>query len=72
MSMHIVRLETYQLLAITGLGELYNMSPDLAGFLAAYAVVFDGDVITQTWSIGGPPPYNSIGGLLTPPQGIST
>lgn len=57
---------------IDGLGELFGMGVDLAGFLAAYAVVFDGDVITQTWSIGGPPPKTSLGaGILGTPQGIS-
>lgn len=45
------------------------MSPDLAGFLAAYAVVFDGDIVTQTWSIGGPQPV--VLDLGYSPQGIS-
>lgn len=37
---------------ITGLGALYGMSPDLAGFLAAYGIIFDGDIVEGTWSIG--------------------
>ena len=57
--------------AITGLGPLYGMSPDLSGFLAAYAVIFDGDPILGQWSIGGPMP-NVIGGVVGyNPQGIS-
>lgn len=47
------------------------MSPDLAGFLAAYAIVMDGDLLTQTWSIGGPQGTDTLGGLLGQPQGIS-
>jgi hypothetical protein len=52
--------------AIEGLGALYAMSAELSGFLAAYAIAFDGDPLTQSWSIGGPP-----GGVLSNPQGIS-
>ena len=37
---------------IVGLGSLYGMSVDLAGFLAAYAIIFDGDPVLGTWSIG--------------------
>lgn len=51
---------------ITGLGSLYGMSVDLAGFLAAYAVAIDGDLVSLSWSIGGPPPS-----LLGSAQGIS-
>ncbi|KAF7190511.1 Dothistromin biosynthesis peroxidase dotB [Pseudocercospora fuligena] len=54
---------------ITGLGAAYGMSVDLAGFLAAYAVVFNGDPILQQWSIGGPPP-TLFPSLLGRPQGI--
>ncbi|KAF7193697.1 Dothistromin biosynthesis peroxidase dotB [Pseudocercospora fuligena] len=56
---------------ITGLGNLYGMSVDLAGFLAAYAIAFDGDVVTQQWSIGGPLPANLLSGALGRPEGIS-
>jgi hypothetical protein len=56
---------------ITGLGQAYGMSPDLAAGLAAYAIAMDGDVLTQTWSIGGPQPANTLSGLLGTPQGIS-
>ena len=38
---------------ITGLGDAYNMSPELAGFLAVVSVALAGDPVTETWSIGG-------------------
>jgi hypothetical protein len=53
---------------ITGLGGLYGMSPDLAGILAAYAIAIDGDLVSMTWSIGGPQPGVA---LLDSGQGIS-
>lgn len=57
---------------ITGLFDAYGMQIDLAAFLAAFAVVFNGDPVAGTWSIGGPPPPNLIsGGLLGAAQGIS-
>lgn len=56
---------------ITGLGQAYSMSADLAGFLAAYAVAFDGDLVTQSWSIGGPNTAAPVSNLLGKPQGIS-
>lgn len=55
---------------IAGLGDLYSMSVDLAGFLAAYAIAIDGDLGTTTWSIGGPPPVQ-LTNLLGKAQGIS-
>lgn len=56
---------------IIGLGSMFGMSPDLAGFLAAYAIIFEGDPITQTWSIGGPPPFPDNTGVLGAAPGIS-
>ncbi|GME35481.1 hypothetical protein GTA08_BOTSDO05233 [Neofusicoccum parvum] len=57
---------------IDGLGAAYGMSPDLALFLAAYAVVIDGDIGSLSWSIGGPFPPTLINGVLGgDPQGIS-
>ncbi|KAG4443914.1 hypothetical protein IFR05_000554 [Cadophora sp. M221] len=38
--------------ATTGLGQAYNMAPDLAAFLAVVAVALGGDPLTQSWSIG--------------------
>jgi hypothetical protein len=57
---------------IAGMGALYGMSPDLAGVLAAYAVIFDGDPVSGTWSIGGPPTSNPLTtSILGQGQGIS-
>lgn len=47
------------------------MAPDLSGFLAAVSVALAGDVVTQTWSIGGPFPAPATDGLLSNPGGIS-
>ncbi|KAI9710835.1 MAG: hypothetical protein M1828_002033 [Chrysothrix sp. TS-e1954] len=57
---------------ISGLGAAYNMSPELAAFLAAYAIALDGNVVQGVWSIGGPLPSDPItGGLLGTGQGLS-
>lgn len=59
------------LLAIMGLGQAFNFGTDLATVLGIVAVVQAGDILTSTWSIGGPY-YPSILGLLGGiPQGIS-
>lgn len=48
------------------------MSPDLAGFLAAYAIIFDGDPVNGQWSIGGPLPSDTVtSAILGQGQGIS-
>jgi hypothetical protein len=47
------------------------MGADLAGALAAYAVIFDGDLGSQTWSIGGPYQPSIIGAIGGTPEGIS-
>jgi Peroxidase, family 2 len=48
------------------------MGPDLAGFLAAYAIATDGDPLLGQWSIGGPLPNDPLThGLIGPDQGIS-
>ena len=57
--------ETPYFTAITGLGACYNMSPDLAGALAAISVLLSGDIPSQTWSIGGSFPA-TLPGLSTP------
>ncbi|KAH7067630.1 hypothetical protein BKA63DRAFT_452533 [Paraphoma chrysanthemicola] len=38
---------------VTGLGEAYNMSPELALALAVVSVALAGDPVTGRWSIGG-------------------
>lgn len=54
------------------MGAAYGMSAELAGFLAAYAIIMTGNPLTGTWSIGGPPPSDPLlGGLLGGSQGIS-
>ncbi|KAK3723437.1 hypothetical protein LTR37_001689 [Vermiconidia calcicola] len=57
---------------IAGLSAAFGMSPELSAFLAAYAVIFVGNPLLGTWSIGGPPPSSVLtGGLLGGAQGIS-
>ena len=57
---------------VSGLGALYNMSPELAAALAAYAIAVDGNVVEGVWSIGGPLPTDLLtGSLLGTGQGIS-
>ncbi|KAK0103058.1 hypothetical protein ONS95_000765 [Cadophora gregata] len=55
---------------ITGLGEAYNMSPDLSLFLAIVSIALAGDPLTQTWSIGGAFPP-SVPLLFGNPSGIA-
>lgn len=51
---------------------VYNMGPDLGAFLAAYAIVIDGDLLDGTWSIGGPQQSDPLlGGILRTGQGLS-
>lgn len=45
------------------------MAPEFGAFLAAVGIVFDGDPLALTWSIGGP--YPGTLGLLGTPEGIS-
>ncbi|MCJ1441811.1 MAG: hypothetical protein MMC23_002303 [Stictis urceolatum] len=55
---------------VTGTAAVFGMAADLAGFLAVYGAVFDGD-LTQ-YSIGGPyPSLVNLGGLLGEPMGLS-
>lgn len=56
---------------VTGLGAMYGMSADLAGFLAAYAIAIDGDLLSMTWSIGGPQGTLGSPSILGNGQGIS-
>lgn len=57
---------------ITQTYKVFGMSADLAGFLAVYGAVFDGDLVS--WSIGGPQPsslLSPLAGLLGQPTGLS-
>lgn len=57
---------------VSGLGALYQMSPELAAALAAYAIALDGNVLEGVWSIGGPlPPDLLSDSLLGTGQGLS-
>ncbi|KAF2755744.1 hypothetical protein EJ05DRAFT_540403 [Pseudovirgaria hyperparasitica] len=57
---------------VAGLGALYNMSPELAIALSAYAIATDGNILEGVWSIGGPLPADELaGGLLGTGQGLS-
>lgn len=48
------------------------MPADLAGFLAAFAILTDGDPVEGTWSIGGPLPSDPVTkAVLGQGQGIS-
>ncbi|KAL2064663.1 hypothetical protein VTL71DRAFT_3801 [Oculimacula yallundae] len=57
---------------ITGLANAYGMGPDLALGLAAVAVLFDGDITTLEWSIGGPQDVGPLqAGVFGKPRGLS-
>ncbi|MCJ1333363.1 hypothetical protein MMC10_010058 [Thelotrema lepadinum] len=59
---------------VAGLGAAYNMSPELAAALAAYAIAIDGNIVEGVWSIGGPLPQIGlpiVGGLIGNGQGLS-
>ncbi|KAK5173879.1 uncharacterized protein LTR77_002560 [Saxophila tyrrhenica] len=60
---------------VSGLGAAFGMSTELSAFLAAYAIIMNGNPLDGTWSIGGPPPTGLLGGLtsglLGDSQGIS-
>lgn len=57
--------------AITGLFEAYAMGPDTATLLAILGVSLAGNLITETWSIGGSYQMDLLGGLLSGPGGLS-
>ncbi|KAK0521778.1 hypothetical protein OC834_006536, partial [Tilletia horrida] len=58
------------------MSNVYGISPELGGVLAAYAVVFTGNVLDGTWSIGGPFQSNGLGTITNllagEPQGIDS
>lgn len=63
---------TNLLQAIQGTEAVFNMAVDLGGFLSAYSVLFDGDLLTQEWSIGqGQADLTNLGGLLGEPEGLT-
>ncbi|EPQ30141.1 uncharacterized protein PFL1_02258 [Pseudozyma flocculosa PF-1] len=68
----VVKLET----AIEVVEQVYGISPDLGGFLSAYATIFTGNVLDTEWSIGGPFTSSGLGGLTNllagEPGGINT
>ena len=45
------------------------MTPELAAALAAYAILFDGNPLDGTWSIGGPLPSGLLGPIVGEGQG---
>jgi len=57
---------------ITGLSAAYGLGVAANAVLAAYAVIFDGDPVLGTWSIGGPPSSDpATKGLLGQARGLS-
>lgn len=50
---------------------MYNLGIDLGAFLAAYAIVIDGDLLDGTWSIGGPQQSDPLVPVLGNGQGLS-
>ncbi|KAE8240214.1 hypothetical protein A4X13_0g7898 [Tilletia indica] len=63
--------------AIEVVSQVYGISPELGGVLSAYAVVFTGNILDGTWSIGGPfqssQLLGSVSNLLAgEPEGINS
>jgi hypothetical protein len=57
---------------ITGLTAAYGLGPIACAVLAAYAVIYDGDPVLGTWSIGGPPSSDPLTkGILGQARGLS-
>jgi hypothetical protein len=57
---------------IVGLGAAFGLGPAACAVLAAYAVIFDGDPVLGTWSIGGPPSSDPLTkGILGQARGLS-
>jgi hypothetical protein len=50
--------------AIAGTAAVFGMGEDLGGVLSAYAVIQDGDPLTQKWSIGGAPGTSGLSAAL--------
>ncbi|KAK0555646.1 hypothetical protein OC846_001611, partial [Tilletia horrida] len=62
--------------AIEVVNQVYGISPELGGALSAYAVVFTGNILDGTWSIGGPFQSKGLGAVTNliagEPQGIDS
>ncbi|KAL9931437.1 hypothetical protein V8E36_009723 [Tilletia maclaganii] len=62
--------------AIEVVSQVYGISPELGGFLSAYAVVFTGNILDGTWSIGGPFQSDGLGSVTNliagEPEGINS
>ncbi|CAD6965379.1 unnamed protein product [Tilletia laevis] len=63
--------------AIEVVSQVYGISPELGGVLSAYAVVFTGNILDGTWSIGGPFQSKELLGSVTnllagEPEGINS
>ncbi|EST08028.1 Chloroperoxidase [Kalmanozyma brasiliensis GHG001] len=60
---------------IDAIGKVFGVEADLGLALNAYAVVFNGNILDLTWSIGGPYQSQGLGKvtdiLLGPPGGIN-
>lgn len=60
---------------IAGISDVFGVEYDLALALNAYAVVFNGNILDLTWSIGGPAKSQGLGALtdilLGEPAGIN-
>ncbi|PWN44101.1 hypothetical protein IE81DRAFT_346038 [Ceraceosorus guamensis] len=48
---------------IDAINKVFGVGPDLALALNAYAVIFNGNILDGTWSIGGPYKSKSLGSL---------
>ncbi|CAD6897710.1 unnamed protein product [Tilletia controversa] len=62
--------------AIEVVSQLSGISPELGAVLPAYAVVFTGNILDGTWSIGGRVQYELLGSvsnlLAGEPEGINS
>lgn len=60
---------------IDAINKVFGVEYDLALALNAYAVVFNGNLLDLSWSIGGPPKSKGLGALteilLGQPSGIN-
>lgn len=57
--------------ATAGLAKAFNFGLDFAATLFVFGVLNSGSIVDMKWSIGGPMPTDTLGGLLGQGQGIS-